>query len=74
MRFGYIIALFSEQAAALNSKDEKFTSLASIAEERLEWLDQQLNKLDKPFSWEMPKRFLLTINVCKHFFEVIKLQ
>ncbi|ETO64641.1 hypothetical protein F444_17924 [Phytophthora nicotianae P1976] len=49
-----VIKAVSEHATDLNPNDEKFAVLASIVEPRLEWLNLQLDKLDKPFSWEMP--------------------
>ncbi|KAG6941537.1 hypothetical protein JG688_00018614, partial [Phytophthora aleatoria] len=54
-----VITAVSKHAAALKTDDEKFTVLASIVEPRLEWLNQQLDMLDLPFSWEMPNaRFI----------------
>ncbi|KAI9998957.1 hypothetical protein PInf_003621 [Phytophthora infestans] len=51
------IKAVSVHAAALNPDDEKFQLFASMIEPRLEWLNQQLDMLDKPFSWEMPEAF-----------------
>ncbi|KAJ8527442.1 hypothetical protein ON010_g14821 [Phytophthora cinnamomi] len=43
-----------EHVASLDTKDEKFKAIASITALRMEWLNQQIDKMDQPFTWEMP--------------------
>ncbi|KAL4177237.1 hypothetical protein KRP22_002171 [Phytophthora ramorum] len=49
-----VIDAASEYTDALDTQDKKFTIIASLAELRMEWLNKKLDKLDKPFTWEMP--------------------
>ncbi|KAG2761684.1 hypothetical protein JG687_00016792 [Phytophthora cactorum] len=52
-----VIEAFSQHMSGVDASDEKFGVLVSIAEKRSEWLNDQLQALEKPFSWEMPDAY-----------------
>ncbi|OWZ10452.1 hypothetical protein PHMEG_00016696 [Phytophthora megakarya] len=49
-----VIDAFSEFVVGLDTNDKRFILLASIAEPKMQWLNEQIGKLEKPFTWEMP--------------------
>ncbi|KUF86721.1 hypothetical protein AM587_10000428 [Phytophthora nicotianae] len=51
---GPVIDVFLQELSDVNSSDDMFAVLASIATMRIEWLKSQIQAKDKPFSWEMP--------------------
>ncbi|KAL4161627.1 hypothetical protein PRNP1_002179 [Phytophthora ramorum] len=48
------IEAFSQHIGDLDESSEKLSALKSIVETRIQWLNDQLMALGKPFSWEMP--------------------
>ncbi|KAE9082814.1 hypothetical protein PF010_g21440 [Phytophthora fragariae] len=49
-----IVDMFSQQFGHLDSSDEKFAVLASVAAVRIQWLKTQVGPNETPFTWEMP--------------------
>ncbi|RLN86247.1 hypothetical protein BBJ28_00008396 [Nothophytophthora sp. Chile5] len=49
-----VIDTFSKYVEGLDAKDKRLAALASVAQIRIDWLDMQIDELDRPFSWEMP--------------------
>ncbi|KAE9310954.1 hypothetical protein PF008_g20325 [Phytophthora fragariae] len=54
-----VLKAVSEHVASLDTNDKKFKAIASIATLRMEWLNQQIDKLDRPFTWEMPNALFI---------------
>ncbi|KAK1932446.1 hypothetical protein P3T76_012030 [Phytophthora citrophthora] len=44
----------SQYIADLNEEDDTFVKLHAIAAKRCEWLREEIQRLEKPFTWEMP--------------------
>ncbi|KAK1932467.1 hypothetical protein P3T76_012051 [Phytophthora citrophthora] len=45
---------FLQYIADLDEEDEMCSQLRGIADKRREWLREEIQRLEKPFSWEMP--------------------
>ncbi|KAF4131098.1 putative Fe2OG dioxygenase domain-containing protein [Phytophthora infestans] len=52
-----VVEAFSQHATGMDASDERFAVIVSIAKRRCEWLNDQLQALGKPFSWEMPDAY-----------------
>ncbi|ETI35837.1 hypothetical protein F443_17902 [Phytophthora nicotianae P1569] len=52
-----VIEAFSQHMSGMDASEERFNVLVSIAKRRCEWLNDQLQALGKPFSWEMPDAY-----------------
>ncbi|KAE9310953.1 hypothetical protein PF008_g20324 [Phytophthora fragariae] len=54
-----VIATFSQHFGDIDASGDKFAVLSSIVAVRVNWLNNQLQTLVKPFNWEMPQALFL---------------
>ncbi|OWZ10454.1 hypothetical protein PHMEG_00016698 [Phytophthora megakarya] len=52
---GEVIAAFSHHVDDFKDTIETFSAVADIAAKRIEWLHEEIDALDKPFSYAMPE-------------------